>query len=408
MNGPATPTRVSLEPGTQFGGQMATKKTFHLTRGGWALLLLSVLIALGAFNATLNLTYLLASLLLAIFLVALVMPFVNIRGIVCRRALGHPPHAGEPFETALRLYNKRRTAARVISVEEPLAEPRGRVQRKLAMIIPPGGRVRMECRLPPMPRGVHPIPALRWSTRFPFGVAEIICRAKKKAELVVYPARGKLSAWVTAAIRPQGVRTGAPARHGVTSSDFRSIREFRPGDNPRHIHWRVSARQDKLCVREMERERSAPVVILLDARLPASLDKPRRRAAREALETAISFAGELSRYALAQGCGLTLIGFFPEPRSLAVTPDRHALGRIYEALARLKPSDAATADALLAPLRRCRLGAADRVVAISPIHATAETLRALLQGIRTQYYVADDPAFATIFAVAVRQQGLRS
>jgi len=386
---------------------MATKKTFRLARGGWVLLILGLLITLGAFNAALNLTYLLASLLIAIFLIALVTPFANLRGIVCRRALGDPPHAGEPFKTGVWLYNKRRTAARVISVEEPLAESRGGVQRKLAMIIPPGGRVCMECRLPAMPRGVYAVPALRWSTRFPFGIAEVVCRAKTNGELVVYPARGKLSARATGAIRPRGARTSVPARYGLTSNEFRSIRDFHPGDNPRHIHWRISARQGKLCVREMDREQSAPVVILLDARAPASLDRARRRAAREALETAISFAGELSRYALAQGCGLTLIGFFPQPRSLAVTPGRHALNRIYEALARLKPSDAATPDALLAPLRGCRPGSADRVIAISPIRETAETLRAVLRGIHAQYHVADDPAFSTVFATSAGRQGAR-
>ncbi|MFH1497845.1 MAG: DUF58 domain-containing protein, partial [Verrucomicrobiota bacterium] len=216
---------------------MAVKKTFRLTRGGWVLLLVGCLMAVGAFNAGLNLTYLLASLLLGLFLVAVVMPFTSLRGLVCRRVLAAAPHAGEEFGVELHLCSLRRTTARMVAVTDPL----GKLGRKFAPSVPAGACLRLHCRLEPLPRGVHIAPGLRWSSRFPFGVAEVTVHSQAGDELVVYPARGRLGARATGGVRAPETTTGAAALRGRAGDDFRIVREYLPGDSLRHIHWRVSA-----------------------------------------------------------------------------------------------------------------------------------------------------------------------
>ena len=113
---------------------MAPRKlSFHLTRGGRAFLVLCILLTLGAFNASLNMTYLLASLLIAVLLVSLTAPFWSTLGLHARRGIRQTPYAGEPFEADVSLTSRRRTAARVVSVQEPLCAEAGDGE-------PPGGK----------------------------------------------------------------------------------------------------------------------------------------------------------------------------------------------------------------------------------------------------------------------------
>lgn len=53
-----------------------------------------------------------------------------------------------------------------------------------------------------------------------------------------------------------------PDNKGMISSDVKEIREYRPGDRLARIHWKVSAKLDELCVKEMERTSVMSVVVL--------------------------------------------------------------------------------------------------------------------------------------------------
>ena len=63
--------------------------------------------------------------------------------------------------------------------------------------------------------------------------------------------------------------------------EFRSLREYRPGDDPRRIAWRITARQGKPVLKEMEQENRGRVAILLSTTL-AGVAPRERRAAMEA------------------------------------------------------------------------------------------------------------------------------
>src|SRR5436189_127318 len=50
------------------------------------------------------------------------------------------------------------------------------------------------------------------------------------------------------------------------SGEFLTLREYAPGDDLRHVHWRSTARHDHVMVRQNEARRRAPVLVLLDVR----------------------------------------------------------------------------------------------------------------------------------------------
>ncbi len=383
------------------------KLSFRLTRGGWAFLFLSLLLSAGAFNAALNMTYLLASLVIAVFLVSVVVPLWNIYGLTFRRAISEAVFAGEPFEVSLWLCSTRRTVARMVSVEEPLgsADNEGtRAARKLALRVSPRDAIRLSCVARPRSRGVYPLPRLTCSSRFPFGLAEFAISSVPEGELVVYPARGRLNRTVVSALRPVGARVGARSRTGLPDDEFRSIREYRAGDNPRRIHWRISAHRGELCVREMEYERSAPLMVLLDSRIPTGTPRGERERTTHALESAISFAAEVCRAALDEGNAVVLVGFLPEAKAIPVSA-AGGMRSVNEALARLLPSEASTAEALVQCAERAGLASAWQVVAVAPSRRTAEGLRPFLRRPAARIHVAEDRDFAKIFRLTWQCEG---
>ena len=60
----------------------------------------------------------------------------------------------------------------------------------------------------------------------------------------------------------QGFRRSPYRGAGV---EFESHRDYRPGDDPRHINWLLHARHRRLCVKEYRTETNLPLYLLLDA-----------------------------------------------------------------------------------------------------------------------------------------------
>lgn len=49
----------------------------------------------------------------------------------------------------------------------------------------------------------------------------------------------------------------------LSQEEIRQVREYQPGDALRHIHWNLSARSDKLWIKEYERETETGAVVYL-------------------------------------------------------------------------------------------------------------------------------------------------
>jgi uncharacterized protein (DUF58 family) len=267
-------------------------------------------------------------------------------------------------------------------------------------------------------------------------------------ELLVYPARGRLARPAASPGRPVAARAGIPNITGFLAEDFRSLREYHPGDSLRRVHWRASAHRGELHVRELERERFAPTLILLDSRIPAELSakkEPGGLPGREqALELAVSFAAEVARSAMRRDGNVAIVGYFPQPallvagergyfrfesdedftakdakkteeeasrsdasvpRVLRVGSGRgRSLDRVMEILARLTPSDAATADTLLRLAARAGLTSGGRVVGVSPMPAAAQSLRDAFAGRPAEIYAASEEAFSGVFRLLVSHE----
>ncbi len=102
-------------------------------------------------------------------------------------------------------------------------------------------------------------------------------------------------------IRPRRTRVYAgliPARVGGAGVEFYGVRNYEPGDPPRHINWRVSARHaEDLYTNEFQQERVADVGIVLDGRERSNLFS----GGQTLFEHSVLAAGALADAFLTQG-----------------------------------------------------------------------------------------------------------
>jgi uncharacterized protein (DUF58 family) len=102
-------------------------------------------------------------------------------------------------------------------------------------------------------------------------------------------------------IQPRRTRVYAgsiPTRAGGAGVEFFGVRNYEPGDPPRRINWRVSARHpDQLFSNEFQQERVADVGIVLDGRERSNLFA----GGRSLFEHSVAAAGALAEAFLAQG-----------------------------------------------------------------------------------------------------------
>jgi Uncharacterized conserved protein (some members contain a von Willebrand factor type A (vWA) domain) len=122
------------------------------------------------------------------------------------------------------------------------------------------------------------------------------------------------------------------------------LRDFVPGDDPRDLHWKQSARMGHWIVREREAERDRVVVLTLDN----ALADPADAASRVELERRISrCAGQAILLLSRDG----EVGFQARNVRVPASSGWAQRARILEALARLEPVAAAGAPGF-SPLRR--------------------------------------------------------
>lgn len=209
--------------------------------------------------------------------------------ITVSRILPNSAAAGSFFTVEISLHNqKRRISSRLIEVRD-LVEGEGVRAEPRVVFVRVGPRsIRSAGYQLSLPhRGLYRFGPLRVSSSFPLGIGERGQLQDQHAELFVYPAIGRLlPEWQHRSRRMQEMESAATAQQGVFDDEFHGIREYRPGDNRRAIHWRSSARHASLMVREHKQRRQSDVVVLLDLCSSAGVSPAE-------LECAISFTATL-------------------------------------------------------------------------------------------------------------------
>lgn len=160
---------------------------------------------------------------------------------------------------------------------------------RLGTALRPGNRAEFEYTVRAS-RGVHRFDPSLVIARDVSGTAERRLELTDQTTITCVP---PLSSAVSLPLCAQttGVAGQVVTSEGGSGVEFHSVREYRPGDPLNRIDWNRTARTGEFSTVEFQRERSATVVILIDAReaayiAPSSDDPP-------AIERSITAAGAL-------------------------------------------------------------------------------------------------------------------
>jgi uncharacterized protein (DUF58 family) len=207
--------------------------------------------------------------------------------------------SGEPLRIDYTLQNDRRWAAALaIFVQDDLAP----VDRSIAgaghvacrVFFPRvQGQERSQIRwegISPA-RGRYDFRSMDLGSRSPFGLLERRLTLVEEDGLIVYPRIGRLTRrWHLLERDASETRRGQRHERSSQQHEYHGLRDYRPGDSPRWIHWRTSARLGQPMVKEFEHQHEQDLAVLIDPWLPRTKVEPKQR---EAVEKVIEFAATL-------------------------------------------------------------------------------------------------------------------
>jgi uncharacterized protein (DUF58 family) len=233
----------------------------RLTARGWQALVIGVLVLFVARMIGTTQFHQLAYALLALLLAALVLGWSSSRGLRFSRAL--PPNAritaGRPAVIRLLLVNRSRFGSSRVSVADLLPERRSFEAPSLEGL----GETAIEAPLAFARRGVYELGPAELGVTDPFELLRFVRRFEERTEVVVYPEVHDLSGFP---LSGGSVEVGAQGSRGQHGDEFASLREYRHGDDRRHIHWKSVARTGELYVKEFALEAPRRYTVALDLR----------------------------------------------------------------------------------------------------------------------------------------------
>lgn len=162
------------------------------------------------------------------------------------------------------------------------------------------------------------------------------------------------------------------------SVEFRQHRQYAPGDEPKHLDWRVLARTDRPYVREFQEETNLRAAILLDR--SGSMSYANRFGSK--FDYAARLTAALAYVMLGESESVGL-GVFDQRIDTWIAPHSHRsqLSRLIQTLEDIEPDGPSAPGAAMQDVSR-RLSRRSLVIVISDLFESADPLRKGLARLR--------------------------
>lgn len=259
-------------------------------------------------------------------------------------------------------------------------------------------------------RGEFQLGPLRIVTGDPFGLFEVERKISAISRLVVYPAIIDITDFAL----PIGILPGGDAlrrrTHHITANAA-GVRDYVPGDSLSRIHWRSTARRDRLIVKEFELDPLADIWLMLDAEktvhfgtyTPTDADAERMPWESDGIfsipptteEYAVAISASLTRYFLQKDRSVGFATHSQRREVIQVDRGSRQLTKILETLAVLRTRGDVPFEQLLT-LEGDQLARGTTVVVVTPSTRegwVAATHRLLRRGLRVIAVLVDSEDF---------------
>ena len=280
------------------------------TAEGWYYIGMLAFIVAGAMIRDINLLYIMAGMMLGPFFFSWYASIKSLRRIKVQRRFPKLVSVGDPLFIEVELSKPKgspRAFATVVQdriLREGDSSKFATTMELFFPMIRSGGAEVASYRATLQQRGRYDLGPMKVSTSMPLGLVRVTKSFDDETHVLVSPKIGSLStAWSRhLEFKNDGGQKSA-RRRGNTEGDFYGMREWRNGDSLNRIHWRTSAKRDKLTVRQFEQRVNQDLAVILDLWSPEAHAKPTTRAGEEErdnhqaamdhVEAAISFAATL-------------------------------------------------------------------------------------------------------------------
>lgn len=267
----------------------------RITKVGLWYIVTTLVIGVAAANTGNNALYLVEAVMLGLLAISGLASKRNLSRLVLDFGAAPEVHAGQAFSVPLTVSNTDRVfGCRYLSI--------GGLPETDSLLIPflaKNESTRESLAFLIKRRGLHRFENVRFSSVFPLGLFEKAMRYPAGLEILVYP-----EIFPASGMRHfDPFRVGEePSRKAGWSHELRTLRLFRPGDDPRGIHWKRSARTGELVFMEREAEEGLRLAILLDNAVGELADP----AEVERFERLVSEAASAVVHYLAEGYEVAL------------------------------------------------------------------------------------------------------
>ncbi len=272
---------------------------------------LAIILVLAAFSSGLPFLFYLLYLGILVIGGSYVLTRLGLADLEAGYAVGQVTgHVGEQLKVTYTLRNAGRLPKPWLEVHNPTSLPVAIPGRAIGI----GSRAERSwiARVPLTRRGHFRIEPLQVRTGDPFGFFEASAVVGQPVTLVVYPRVDPLPLWRLPSANIEGSHA-APERTIQTSPLATSVRPYAPGDGFNRIHWKSTARQGEIQVKEFDLEQTADVWLFVD------LDSRVQEGAGQgsSVELAVRVAASIADKSLGENraVGLTAYG-----HRLAVVP----------------------------------------------------------------------------------------
>lgn len=278
---------------------------FQPTKVGFYFFALALLIGVAAVNTGNNGLFLVTALMLASLIGAHLLGTFNVRGLSFSASQHGEVFAGRPFHLGLRLAHSGRRLARhqlALRLEAPgLEGARSRPRSPAAFLarVAPGEEQELRLEAIARRRGRYRLREVKVSSLFPVGFFDKGRRFSADLEWLVFPEIFGRGEHRPAVLSGHGAEPVARPGQGY---ELLGLRPYHPGDDPRGIHWKQSARQGQLISQQRQHEELRRLQIVLD-NATGELDE----AGRKSFERLVSEAATAALDFLDQGCEVALL-----------------------------------------------------------------------------------------------------
>lgn len=357
------PPRPAAEP------RVRLRRYISISREGVYYVGVLAFILAGALTRQINLLMVLFGLMFGPLLMSWRLVKATLRRVTVTRKAPESISAGDLLVVELTVTNgRRRLGAWALELQDkvrresqgPKAPPLP--ASALVTYLPPGKSVAVSYRGRLTERGQYRFGPLTLSTRFPLGLIRYRVTIDQAASLVVFPRLGQLRpAWKRLQQSPDLGHGYVARQQGFLEGEFYGLRDWRRGDSRRWVHWRTTAREQTLVVKQFEQQRNQDLAVVLDLWQPA---EPQAND-RDSVELAVSLAATIVADSCRGGGKWLCTGIAGESVWLESGPTSNAL--LHQTMHGLALADATSQDTLPEvlgmTLRRARPGT--RVVVIS-------------------------------------------